>query len=220
MKLDQPPYETMSCINAAIAQGMELCPQPELVSWGRRWISPHAPAACAGGGPRPVTSRISRSSRASAFRSAVAGATSLSRCAVSRRVASPWHSSTIAPHLGVDQLGGRLAVGLALEGGREPVVLRGHEADRAELRAHSPAQYHLAGDLGDLPEVVLAARRDDAVDELLGRAPAERADDARPEIVLGVVGAVVGRELVGRPERHAPRDDAHARDEGASSAGQ
>ena len=112
--------------------------------------SPHAPAVRAGGGPRPVTSRISRSSSASAFRSAVASATSLSRCAVSRRVASPWHSSTIAPHLGVDQLGGRLAVGLALEGGREPVVLRGHEADRADLLAYSPAQHHLAGDLGDL----------------------------------------------------------------------
>src|SRR5207249_3320597 len=81
-----------------------------------------------------------------------------------------------APYLGVDQLGGRLAVGLALEGRREPVVVRGDEADRAELLAHPPAQHHLAGDLGDLLEVVLAARRDDAVDELLRRAPAERAD--------------------------------------------
>src|SRR5216117_712184 len=161
MKLDQPPYETMNRINAAIAQAMELCPQPELVSWGRRWISPHAPAACAGGGPRPVTSRISRSSSDSAFRSAVASATSLSRCAVSRRVASPWHSSTMR-RTSASMLGGRLAVGLALEGGREPVVLRGHEADRAELLAHSPAQHHLAGDLGDLrrsfsPPVVTTA---------------------------------------------------------------
>src|SRR5207247_4090235 len=57
-ELDQPPYETMNRINAAVAQAMELCPQPELVSWGRRGISPHAPAARAGGGPRPVTSRI------------------------------------------------------------------------------------------------------------------------------------------------------------------
>jgi hypothetical protein len=29
----------MERINAAIAQAMELCPRPELVSWGRRWIS-------------------------------------------------------------------------------------------------------------------------------------------------------------------------------------
>src|SRR2546425_10257844 len=59
-----------------------------------------------------------------------------------------------APYLGVDQLGGHLAVGLALEGRREAVVLRGDEADWAELRTHSPAQHHLTGDLGDLPEVV------------------------------------------------------------------
>jgi broad specificity phosphatase PhoE len=39
MNLDQPTYETMNHINAAIAQAMELCPRPELVSWGRRWIS-------------------------------------------------------------------------------------------------------------------------------------------------------------------------------------
>src|SRR5207253_5747729 len=87
---------------------------------------------------------------------------------------------------------------------------RGDEADWAELRAHSPAQHHLAGDLGDLPEVVLAARGDDAVDELFGRAAAERTDDARAEIVLRVVRAVVGRELIGRPERHTSRDDRHA----------
>jgi hypothetical protein len=31
--------DTMNRINAAIAQAMELCPQPELLSWGRRWIS-------------------------------------------------------------------------------------------------------------------------------------------------------------------------------------
>jgi broad specificity phosphatase PhoE len=29
----------MRNINAAIAQAMELCPRPELLSWGRRWIS-------------------------------------------------------------------------------------------------------------------------------------------------------------------------------------
>ena len=29
----------MNRINAAIAQAMELCPRPEFVSWGRRWIS-------------------------------------------------------------------------------------------------------------------------------------------------------------------------------------
>src|SRR2546426_590167 len=29
----------MNRINAAIAQAMELCPRPELVLWGRRWIS-------------------------------------------------------------------------------------------------------------------------------------------------------------------------------------
>src|SRR5207247_4902337 len=79
-----------------------------------------------------------------------------------------------APHLGGDPLGGRLAVGLALEGGREPVVVRRHAADRAELPAHPPAPHHPATDLGDLPEVVLAARRDDAVDELLGPPPADR----------------------------------------------
>src|SRR5438876_11737425 len=39
MNLDQPTCETMNRINAAIAQAMELCPRPELVSWGRRWIS-------------------------------------------------------------------------------------------------------------------------------------------------------------------------------------
>src|SRR5438128_7913186 len=39
MSLDQPTCETMNRINAAIAQAMELCPRPELVSWGRRWIS-------------------------------------------------------------------------------------------------------------------------------------------------------------------------------------
>ena len=39
MNLDQPTCETMNRINAAIAQAMELCPRPEFVSWGRRWIS-------------------------------------------------------------------------------------------------------------------------------------------------------------------------------------
>jgi hypothetical protein len=39
MDLAQPTYETMNHINAAIVQAMELCPRPELLSWGRRWIS-------------------------------------------------------------------------------------------------------------------------------------------------------------------------------------
>ena len=39
MNLDQPTDETVNRINAAIAQAIELCPRPELVSWGRRWIS-------------------------------------------------------------------------------------------------------------------------------------------------------------------------------------
>ena len=37
-----------------------------------------------------------------------------------------------------------------------------------------------------------------------GRAPAERTDDARAEVVLGVARAVVGRELVGRPGVRVP----------------
>src|SRR3989441_10316338 len=168
MKLDQPPYETMNCINAAIAQAMELCPQPELVSWGRRWISPHAPAACAGGGPRAgdfqdiaLFERLGLQER---------GGERDQLVAVRGEQAGRFPLAFLddAPHLGVDQLGGRLAVGLALESGRGPVVLRGNEADRAELLAHSPAQYHLAGDLGEPPGGVRAARRAGALDALLG----------------------------------------------------
>ena len=69
-------------------------------------------------------------------------------------------------------------------GAAGPVVLllarrrdHGHEPD--DVR-HAPAPDHLAGDVRHLLEVGLGARRDVAVDQLLGGAAAERADDPRP----------------------------------------
>ena len=50
---------------------------------------------------------------------------------------------------------------------------------------------HLAGDPGDLLEVGLGAGGDVAVDELLGRAAAERADDAAAQVV-GRVAVAIG----------------------------
>src|SRR6476469_2230486 len=80
--------------------------------------------------------------------------------------------------LGVDDLAGLLR--RAAAGPREEdgvVAGAGEDAHEANAVRHAPAPDHLARDVRDLLEVGLRAGRDVAVDDLLRRAPAERADD-------------------------------------------
>ena len=95
------------------------------------------------------------------------------------------------PDLGIDQLGSGLAVWLMLERRRQTLVLRRDKADRPERIAHSPAQDHVPRDLGDLLKIVFGTGRADAIHELFGRATSECADDARPQVVLGITGSIV-----------------------------
>ena len=67
-------------------------------------------------------------------------------------------------------------------------------------------------DLGDLLEIVFGTGTDHAVDQLLGRAPAQGTDDARPQVVLAVVEAVVDGALDRDAKRHPARDDGHLLD--------
>ena len=73
--------------------------------------------------------------------------------------------------------------------------------------AHPPAPDHLARDLGQLLDVGLGARRQVAVDDLLGRSAAERDLDLRAQLLLRVVEAVGVRGRERHAERHAARDD-------------
>ena len=113
-----------------------------------------------------------------------------------------------APDLAVDELA-RLVGHLHGPAGAEVLLLAGrrehrHEADDV---GHAPAPDHLARDARDLLEVGLGAGRDVAVDELLGRAPAERADDPALEVARVVAVAVGRRRLERHAERAPARDD-------------
>src|SRR4051794_25858637 len=80
----------------------------------------------------------------------------------------------------------------------------GEDAHEADAVRHAPAPDHLARDVRDLLEVGLRAGRDVAVDDLLRRAPAERADDPAAQVALVVAVAVA----LGRLERDAQRPPA------------
>src|SRR5260221_407876 len=65
------------------------------------------------------------------------------------------------------------------------------EEHRADALAHAPARHHLAGQIGDVLEVVLRARGDLADRHLLRDAPAQPHSDAREQVVARIV--VAGR---------------------------
>src|SRR5689334_988972 len=95
-----------------------------------------------------------------------------------------------ALHFGVDDARRLLAEALwpavAIET-REVRVLARRQLHETEAIAHPPTRHHAARERRRLLDVVLRARRLRAVDDLLGRTPAEHADDARAEVRLGVV---------------------------------
>src|SRR5207245_2532377 len=115
-------------------------------------------------------------------------------------------------HLRVDRPRGLLAV-VALA--TDPHALeeeRGALAERRQPHAfgHAVLRDHQARDLRRTLEVVVRARRDLAVDQLLGHAAAEEHRDAVLELAPRQEEAILGRQLVGHPERRdTPRDDRH-----------
>src|SRR5690606_10288346 len=119
------------------------------------------------------------------------------------------------PRRAVDRFRRRLAVRLLPRqraAAAEELALGAGQRDGPDRVAHPPAGHHAVGHARDLLQVVLGAGRAVAVDELLGRPPAERAHDAAAQVALGEVVAVVLWPLVGDPERLAARRDRHARD--------
>src|SRR6185503_2179965 len=76
-------------------------------------------------------------------------------------------------------------------------VLARSELHEAEALAHAPPRDHAPREHGRLLDVVLRARRLGTVHDLLGRAAAEHADDARPKVSLGIVVPIAVRSLIG-----------------------
>src|SRR5205823_13269433 len=86
---------------------------------------------------------------------------------------------------------------------------RGALTERRQPHAfgHAVLRDHQARDLRRTLEVVVRARRDLAVDQLLGHAAAEEHRDAVLELAPRQEEAILGRQLVGHPERRdTPRD--------------
>jgi len=71
---------------------------------------------------------------------------------------------------------------------QEIAVLIAAQRQQPDLLAHAPACDHRPREIGHLLQVVLRARGHAVVDDLLGRAPAQRVDDpgAQIEILLFV----------------------------------
>mmetsp|Transcript_34582 Transcript_34582/g.75587 ORF Transcript_34582/g.75587 Transcript_34582/m.75587 type:complete len:817 (-) Transcript_34582:480-2930(-) len=117
-----------------------------------------------------------------------------------RRVVELVHHLT---HLGVDDLGGVLAVGLV------QAVVVGREGEEAHLLVHAVHRHLVVGELGDLLEVVLRAGGDLADEHLLGGAAAQRhADHVRH--LLARHQQVLARQVLREPQRRRPaRHDGH-----------
>src|SRR5581483_1735499 len=114
-----------------------------------------------------------------------------------------------AADLGVDLRSGALGVALGLVevAAEEDVLVLRAEGHRPELVAHAPLADHLAGELARALEVVAGAGRHVAEDELLGGAAAEEDREVVLELLAAGGVAVVDRDLLREPERHAARDD-------------
>ena len=82
----------------------------------------------------------------------------------------------------------------------------GHRPDAV---GHAPLAHHLAGQLGAADEVVLRARGQVPVHQLLGDAPAEAHHERVGDVLLLVDVALLDRELLGDTERHARGQDRH-----------
>ena len=166
-----------------------------------------------GAGGSPVTARISSSFSVSRASSASASASSCVRCCASSRFASSWLSPMIrAPPrrstCAVCSLNGFDAA-VALRSAQVRVLAR-RELHHADPLAHAPARDHAPRERGRLLDVALGAGRLRAVDDFLGGAPAQHADDPRAQIRFGIVVAVAVGPLVGHAERLPARHDRHA----------
>src|SRR5207302_2951620 len=116
-----------------------------------------------------------------------------------------------APHLVVDLHRGRLRIidALGEVAAEEDLLLLLAEGHGTELLAHAPLADHLVGELGGALDVVAGAGGHVAEHQLLGGTATEEDGQVVDQEGLGVRVAVVERDLLGQPERHAARDDRH-----------
>src|SRR5260370_42432586 len=96
----------------------------------------------------------------------------------------------------IDDLRGRLAVRSGATKATERItgqerVLTWSQRHRPELFAHAPAGDHLTRQICGLLHVVFGARGAPTVDHFFGRATTHRPRDARPQVFLAVVVAIV-----------------------------
>ena len=164
------------------------------------------PARARARSPPPRRRRARRASRARI--SASASASSRSRLSPSSW--RTWSSSSSTIRRTSASISSLVASDTgSAPGSSAPWPSRGATARKPTFVAHPPALDHAARDPRDLLDVGLGAGRGLVVDDLLGHAPAARNLDLRPQLVLGVVEAVVLRRRQRDAERLAARDDRH-----------
>src|SRR5689334_11645672 len=98
--------------------------------------------------------------------------------------------------------------------GVDEVLAQEHRAlrsprHRSDAVGHAPLAHHLARELGAADEVVLRARREMAVHQLLGDAPTEAHHQRVGDVVLLVDVTLLDGELLRHTQRHAGWQDRH-----------